>query len=244
MALYFKRDFTDETLEQAPMEAAQLLSATAAVPEIGEIMAQAGMTAVVVAEGKSLLLAALGAPGAPVVTADTPKARAAREASAEINNWDEHNLPVYAAAIGRQFPSAAEYVFGDLTTSDVASEAVHTVATMLARVQHLEAGTDPNRTATAADDKRAVVLLSERGLTKAERDRLQKLVDVAFGDTGGVPPPPPAAPATDPGARRAALLALKLWVNEWSTVAHARIKKRSWLIRMGLAKRKSPKREQ
>ena len=93
---------------------------------------------------------------------------------------------------------------------------------------------------TVAEDKKAIELLASRGYTKAERLRLQALVDAALGVRAEPGQPTPPA-IVDPEVRRAALLDLKLWVNEWSTVAHARIKKKSWLIRLGLASRKSPK---
>ncbi|MCU0690818.1 MAG: hypothetical protein MUF54_05390 [Polyangiaceae bacterium] len=243
MALPFGQEFTDQTLENAPVEATELLSAIAAVAEIRATMEAAGMSQAQIEEGKSLLMKAISVPVAPAGTTDTTEAKAARAASAELNNYDEPNLPVFAAALARHFPSAGQYVFGDISPSRVASEAVAGIANMLARLNHLENGTDPHRASSAPQDMKAVELLAQRGLTKAERTRLQGLVDVALGPQAAGVPPAPSPVMVDPEARRAALLALKLWVNEWSTVGHARIKRRAHLIRMGLAERKSPKKE-
>ena len=99
-------------------------------------------------------------------------------------------------------------------------------------------GTDPTRADSKKEDKKAVALLAQRTFTPAERKRLSDLVEVALGSTG-----PLAAPgvANDPALRRERLLALKLWYNEWATTARAVIRKRVYLIRMGLASRRRSK---
>jgi hypothetical protein len=114
------------------------------------------------------------------------------------------------------------------------------VATFLKRIEALEAGTDRGRTASRKEDKQAVALLEKRGLTTAERKRLGKLVDIALGPTPVLDSP---ASTTAQGDRRQALLSLKLWYNEWATVAHATIRKRNHLIRLGLASRHVSRRE-
>jgi hypothetical protein len=78
-----------------------------------------------------------------------------------------------------------------------------------------------------------VKLLAKRGLAAKERDRLQSLVEVALGPTETL-----AAPAPDSGARRQKLVALRGWFDEWSSAARAVVKKRGYLIRLGLATRK------
>jgi hypothetical protein len=45
-----------------------------------------------------------------------------------------------------------------------------------------------------------------------------------------------------PADRREALAKLRAWFDEWAATARAVIKKRSYLIRLGLAARKSPER--
>ena len=102
----------------------------------------------------------------------------------------------------------------------------------LARLAALEQGSDPARADARDSDQQAIALLAKRGLDAAERKRLSGLVQVALGPT----PALAAIQGTDNG-RRDALLRLKLWYNEWATVAHATIHKRSHLIRLGLATR-------
>ena len=129
-------------------------------------------------------------------------------------------------------------MFANLKAS-TGAEAVNGVATFLARVDALDKGSDPARASTKKDDKKAVALLGTRGLTTKERARLSDLVEVALGPTPTLPEGP--TPDEDAAAaRRAALVSLKRWYDEWATTAHAVVKKRVYLIRLGLAARKSP----
>ncbi|MBI5479471.1 MAG: hypothetical protein HY906_11475 [Deltaproteobacteria bacterium] len=110
------------------------------------------------------------------------------------------------------------------------------MATFLARLKTLEAGTDPSRAASREADKKAVELLEKRGITRAMRAHLGQLVETALGPT----PPLAAMPGPDP-ARQDKLIALKLAFDEWATAARTVITKRSYLIRLGLASRRAPK---
>jgi hypothetical protein len=158
-----------------------------------------------------------------------------RNATAELDEWDEVNFARYSATLRRHHPDAASYVFHNLAAS-TGSAAVHGVATFLARIEALEKGTDKARESTKKDDKKAVELLVNRGLTKKERARLESLVHVALGPTA--PLPNTTEVETRRAARRTALAALKAWFDEWSAAARAVVKKRGYLIRLGLAARK------
>jgi hypothetical protein len=114
------------------------------------------------------------------------------------------------------------------------------VATFLARVEALESGSDPARHATKKEDKKAVALLANRGLDKAERARLKALVDVALGPTEPLPEAPAPAAKT---SRRDALIKLRAWYDEWAATAKAVVDKRGYRIRLGLASRKPPARK-
>lgn len=67
-----------------------------------------------------------------------------------------------------------------------------------------------------------------------ERERLSGLVKQAMSLE------PASAPVVDT-KREEALHALYVWYREWSKTARAVISKRAYLISLGLAKRKSPK---
>jgi hypothetical protein len=186
-------------------------------------------------EGRKLLLEALAVPTVAPPEADTQEAKAQRAAVAELDNWDEPHFRKFKATLERHHPDVAEYVFTNLTASR-GPQAVMGVATLLARIDALDSGSDPSRKATATADKKAVELLATRGLTDHERKRLADLVQVALGPTSPLASLPPDELAK---TRRQKLLALKHWHNEWSAVAHADIKKRAYLIRLGLAERRS-----
>ena len=116
--------------------------------------------------------------------------------------WDEPHFARFSTTLRRHFPSAAEYVFRDLAAS-TGPAAVAGVATLLQRLNALESGRDKDRAATKKEDKKAVELLATRRFDKAERARLEKLVEVALGPTA----PLDATPEDEGAERRAALVA-------------------------------------
>ncbi|WP_437779169.1 hypothetical protein [Sorangium sp. So ce1097] len=233
-------EYSDAVLEATPERATKLLMGIGAVAAVRTLMAGAGMTDDDILEGRTLLFDVLAAPrktaGAP---ADTDDARAQRAATGELDQWDEPNYARHGAALRRRFPDVHDYVFKDLSAS-TGTAAVRGVATFLARLDALENGTDPDRAATKQGDKKAVAFLATRGLDKAERKRLKGLVDVALGPTSPLPETPDLPEAA---RRREALVKLRGWFDEWATTARAVVKKRGYLIRLGLASRKAPQRK-
>jgi hypothetical protein len=227
-----------EVLEETPARGARFIQAIVASPIIRTIMARAGMATEDLAEGRSMLLDCLGANLTPALEAETEQSKTQQEAAAELDLWDEPNFMRFGATLKRYHPSAYDYVFENLKAS-TGSQSVAGVATFLLRVQKLEDGSDAARAATRKDDQRAVERLDRRGLTTAERKRLKKLVDVALGPTDPLKNLP-AEDETRDAERVEKLREFRDWFEEWSTVARAVVKKRSYLIRMGLASRRSP----
>ncbi|WP_437334141.1 hypothetical protein [Sorangium sp. So ce394] len=232
-------DYSNEVLEATPERVTKFLLGIGAVAAIRTLMAEAGMTDDDIVEGRTLLLDVLAAPRRAGAAPDTADARAQRAATAELDQWDEPNYARYGAALRRRFPDVHDYVFKDLAPSTGAA-AVRGVATLLARLDALESGADPGRAGTKQSDKKAVAFLGPRGLDKAERKRLQGLVDVALGPTS---PLPEQTELPETARRREALVKLRGWFDEWSTTARAVVKKRGYLIRLGLANRKAPQRK-
>jgi hypothetical protein len=230
-------EYSDILLESTPDRVTKLLGGIGAVATIRTLMFAAGMTDADIIEGRALLIEALAAPEGAGVPSDTEAAKEQRAATAELDEWDEPNFARYRAALKRHHPDAGAYVFRDLAASTGAA-AVQGVATFLSRLDVLEQGTDPSREATREADRSAVAFLAKRGLDRAERTRLRARVDVALGPTT----PLPEALAQDHQARRReVLIQLRDWFEEWSTTARAVVKKRSYLIRMGLASRRPRK---
>ncbi len=232
------QQFSDEVLEQTPGRVTTLLSAIGAVANIRRLMALAGMKGKDIVEGRSMLLDTLATATAPEDDTDSESAKKARQAEAEVDNWDEYNFTVAHSALGRFYPNAEEYLFRGGLKASTGVEAVEGVATFLARLAALEDGTDDGREATREQDVAAVAKLAERGITKEVRDHLQSLVELALGPTDAEP-----VDDTPVKNRRAKLTALKIWYDDWATMAKAKIRKRSYLIRMGLAKRRRKKRQ-
>jgi hypothetical protein len=218
--------YSAQILEITPDKATRLLSGIGAVATIRTLLAEAGMTDQAIIEGRDLLFACLAAPRGVSAAQDTDDARAQRAAKAELDQWDEPSFGRFGATLRRHHPGAEAYVF---------DAAVHGVATFLTRIDALEAGTDPDRSGTKKDDKKAVELLATRGLDKAERARLRELVEVALGPTAKLPDGP--ANQT-PEQRVQALTRLREWYDEWAATARAVVKKKSYRIRLGLANRK------
>jgi hypothetical protein len=227
--------YSSEVLEATPDRATRLLSGIGAVPTIRTLLAEAGMTDQAIIEGREYLLACLAAPRGVAAEVDTDDAKTQRASVAELDQWDEPSFGRFGATLKRHHPSAGTYVFADLSASTGVA-AVHGVATFLTRIDALEGGTDPDRQATKKDDKKAVELLATRGLDKAERARLRKLVNVALGPTTTLPS---HASAQTPEERIKALTTLREWYEEWAAAARAVVKKKSYRIRLGLATRKA-----
>jgi len=154
-----------------------------------------------------------------------------RKAIVEIDAWDEPTFRIANAALERLHPEQAAFVFANLEPATGAA-AVLTVKTFLERLTELESGAD--RQSTRDADHAALDTLARRGITKAERERMQTLLNLAQALESGTLPVDPTAEA-----RYADLIALRAWFDDWSETARAAITRRDHLIRLGLAKRKT-----
>jgi hypothetical protein len=225
--------YSQEVLEGTPERVTKFLQGIGALPIVRTLLAQNGMTDEDIKEGRALLLECLAEPIEAAPQVQTESAVAQRAAVAELDQWDEPNFARFGATLRRHHRSAYEYVFHDLKPA-TGPLAVQGIATFLARIDALEAASDPSRSDSKKADAEAVALLEARGLTRAERKRLKKLVDVALGPTAALA----EMPKINTSARLVALSELRAWFDEWSTTARAVVKKRSDLIRLGLAARK------
>ncbi|MFS8068709.1 MAG: hypothetical protein ACMG6S_20305, partial [Byssovorax sp.] len=175
----------------------------------------------------------------PLAPAPTAPARSpAFVAMQEIDAWDEDGIRRVRAALERLHPEQAAFVFKDGLAASVGPAAVVGVATLLSRLGELENGAD--RKATRKADNAALATLTARGITKAERDRLQALV--AAAQTVDAPAEPGSA--IEPAEKQQALLKMYAWYKDWSNTAHSVIKKRAHLITLGLAKRRATKKSE
>lgn len=193
-----------------------------------------GMTQHDVDEGFKLLHNLVGFEPVPIAPrADNPAADALRA----IDAWDEPSFAKASAALERRFPAQWEFVFGDGLAPATGTASVLSVIKFLDRLDALESS--PNRKATRKEDRAALNLLASRGIDDAARAEMRKLLKTAQRA--------PEVPLSDAHAielaatREEDALALYRWYREWSTTAHAVIKRRDQLIALGLAKRKDRK---
>jgi len=166
-------------------------------------------------------LTTFSSPGTPVLD------RAVRDAVTEIDAWDEPNFACIQAALARLHPDQERFVFLHLEPKQ-GPESVIGVATLLERLEALEAS--PDRKATRKADHAALATLAERGYTREYLARLRELVKTAQRVAI-------AQPISDDD-RTETLLALYAWITDWSTSAKTVITRRDHLIRLGIAKRK------
>lgn len=243
-----------EVLEETPPRVTHFLSGIGALATVRRLLADAGMTDAELSEGTALLVACLAAAPANTTALDTGSARRQREAVMALDAWDEPNFARYAAALVRRFPEVHERVFRGLAASKGAAS-VRAVAIFLLRVEGCEHAARARSRRKVSEDvaaaaagfagvpaaacKGAVDLLARRGFDRGERARLGELVRVALGSTESLGALP-AAEAERLARRRDAQRALKDWFEEWASVARAVVAQRAHLIRLGLAKRRSP----
>lgn len=230
-------DYTDETLEGTPMRVTQFLSGMGAEPGARTAMFELGnMTSEDITEGRELLLACFASPAPAGSDGLSPDAKKSRASVAHLDQWDEQGFARYGAALKRKHLPQWSYVFdGGALKASTGTASIAGVQTFLARITALETNSDPARAASKDDDAAAVALLTKRGLTPEVRASLSEHVKIALGPTAPVPT------VLTPEERKERLVALRAWFDEWSAVARAVIKKRSHLIRLGLASRRPSK---
>jgi hypothetical protein len=108
---------------------------------------------------------------------------------------------------------------------------------LLDRLDALEGS--PDRQATREADHAALATLERRGLGAAERTRLRGLVQKAQA-AAAVDPTDATADEAAKQNYLADLAALRAWFLEWADTARVAVKRKDYLIRLGLAKRKAP----
>ncbi|MCU0694051.1 MAG: hypothetical protein MUF54_21885 [Polyangiaceae bacterium] len=220
-------------LEETPARALKFLSGVASDSVIWAILSQRGYGQEPHDEGWELLLSATGYRRTPPAAKDSP---ASRSALAELDALDEPMFRIARAALRRNHAEQCEFVFADLAPATGAG-AIVSVATFLDRLDALDHSAE--RKATRKADHAALAILAARGIGGDERKRLRQLVATAKS----APDPAPETPQLAPNAaqRLEALNAVRAWYEDWSEVAHAVVKRRDQLIRLGLAQRKARK---
>jgi hypothetical protein len=228
-----------QVLEETPGRVLSFLRTVGTFVPVAAILASRGYTSADHQEGWALLHQVSGYERPP---SPGTQIKEVSDAIAELDAWDEPNFRIIEAALLHHYAEQAGFVFRDLAPATGAG-AVLTVKTLLDRLDALE--NSPDRVATRDADHAALQHLAKRGYTLEEQKRLRALIKTA--ERGAEPADLPTGPVIPGGgaagdaARRGDLEKLRAWYVEWSETARAVIKRRDYLIRLGLAKRKVAK---
>jgi len=209
------RDFSDEQLDGIEGRSVKLLSAIGRTPIIQVSLQPVGFDAAELQLGWSLVHACGNfVEGSKDAKVDPEIAGAAKE----LNELDEPLVTRVDAVLTRLYPGLRDAVLKNVDPVD-GPEAVVVIKNLLTNIDNVE---------KTAEGKAFVKVLAKRGLDATERARLKKLVAKAQELTKLRPP-------VDDAKHREALVALKIWFDDWAATAKTVIKRRDLLIRMGLA---------
>jgi hypothetical protein len=214
-----------ETLEEAPERTLKLLRGIALSLPIRAALSSRGYSEADHAEGWKLLTAASGFRAGsldPMVDVEV------RDAVREIDGWDEDGFRIVRASLQRRHPEQAAFLLDGIAAA-TGPAALVGVTTLLDRLDTL--GKSKNKA-----DHAALATLKARGIGEDERKRLRGLLKKAQSAPAVEPTTNHAAAAAD---HAAALAAVRAWYEEWSEIARACVKRRDYLILLGLAKRKT-----
>lgn len=225
-----------QTLEATPLRALPFLSALSRNPMIFNLLKPRGYTLDEHNAGWALFLKAAGYK--VTATADTVSFQSeARQAQLELDQWDEPNFRVAQGALRRKHPAQHDFVFEGGLEAAAGAASIVSVSIFLDRLDALEAS--PERESTRADDLATLETLAQRGIDATERQRLRALLAHAqsLPSLAGLDPEQAAAQQAQ---REEDLFALYLWHKDWSGTAATVIKRRDYLVHLGLATRRSP----
>ncbi|MGE0328957.1 MAG: hypothetical protein AB7S68_41965, partial [Polyangiaceae bacterium] len=158
-----------------------------------------------------------------------------RDAIAELDAWDEPAFKILSATLKRRFPEQHAFLLDGLAPS-TGAEALLGIRLLLDRLDQMDKSSA--RKATRKQDAEALELLAERGIDGETRSRLRSLLSIAQRAAE----PPPQSSEEKHAAELAhveTLVSLREWFEEWSEIARACVSRRDYLIRMGLASRRS-----
>ncbi len=223
-------DVTQQTLDETPSRLLGLLRGIGTRPEIQAAMRAVGYDDAEHEQGWSLLEACSGRPRGAAT--GTPVNRDVTDAIAALDAADERAFALAAATLKHRAPAAHAALLDGLHPGR-GGESVVFFKGFLERLGAL----DGNRLAgvSASESRTASQVLAKRGLDAKWRSDTAALVTRAETLTGDV---------GDGGAARealnGALRAARAFYDEWAQIARQQVKRKDYLIVLGLAARKKP----
>ena len=224
---------SDAVLDAVALKAFQFIRAVSSNSGIRAAFSQRGYSEEIHQNAWMSVLKAAGFYKDPQSGTQRPEAAAAL---AVIDAWDEPTFNL-AHAILAPMPEQQAFVFDGLEAQSGAAS-VGSVTTLLDRLDELE--TSKERKATRKEDLAAIAKLAERRIDANERKRLRDLLAVATGFSDPTVVDSPKA-AKQKEEQRQAKIAVWYYYNEWSAIARLDIKRRDYLIQLGLVKRSKKK---
>jgi hypothetical protein len=213
------KEVSRQTLLLTPGRAFQFLMGVNSLPTVRDLMTERGFDEAEAMRGWDLLRTVGMSPRAERITDGE-----VRNAVTQLDQWDEGAFILLDSAFTRH-PDAHEAVLNGL--APIAGDgAVMNADTLMKRLAELE---------KTEDGRAALATLAKRGIDKAERKRIAGLVEVAMGKGKMVRDP---ARSEADAAYEEALLDLRDWYTEWAEIARFVVKRRDYLITLGLAERR------
>ncbi len=228
-------EITERRIELSLNRAASFFKTVARNPVVrGELLSR-GLTDAELERGWSMYGALLGFRNGRAVHAVS--AVSETEAARALNAIDAWDAPAFSAAkavLANRYPKVERFLFEDLVAS-TGPASVAGVERFLERVAMLRAGKAAGL--SAEESKGAMELLGARKiLDEIQESELRRLISVA--KSGARPSEFRAPDAIAPEREKQAIEFLR-WLHEWREVARTAIKRRDYLISLGLAQRRS-----
>ncbi len=217
-----------ETLEGTPERLLHFLLAIARYPTIRRRMRRRGYGTVQHRQGYRLL-GELGEYDEP--TTPDRSDPGVKHALQQLNAADEDALALAGAALRYKFPAHHDFVLEGLSSSREEGEAANTMGTLLDRMNSLEAGDVPKK--LQAEAGAALEAMAQKGLNSEWREQFGEF----FETVRTLPDEGVTTEELEAGekARRAKLLEIRAFFEEWTDTARVEFKARRQLIRLGLA---------
>jgi hypothetical protein len=225
---------TLDTLELAPQRALKFSRGVGTNRAIRSIMQQRGFGPAVHNELWRLLQETSGRKSPNAAETFDPTVA---EAIVFVDPYDEIIIEIIDASVAPRFPDQAAYLRQGLKAA-TGMGGVLNVNTLLLRATDLEKS--PERKTTRKTDQAALDLLAERGINPELRAKLAERIKVATSGAEVEPVDQASVEAADESYVRA-LGALYGFYDEWSRIARVAVKRRDYLMQLGLAHPKTEK---
>lgn len=219
---------TEETLLNTLGDTFKFLGALGRNASIATILRKEGLTEEVLDLGWSLLFAANGYKKNTTNAVPDAVENPTADALVQVDQADDFLFRRIKVVLQGDFPEQLDTLLEGGLSAKQGAESVGSLTEILNRLDKLEG---------APNGKPVIEKLEARGVTAKERARLRALLTTATSPAPEVPAPPPPP---DPAVRLKALVDSYYWYKEWAEIARDAIKRRDYLIALGLAEAKKP----